>query len=168
MNGIRLRPARADDDRDLLLAIYASSRVDELALTGWPETQRQAFVEMQFNAQWQHYTQQHPQSLCQLVIADGGPTAPAGDCLGRLWVDRAGEQLQLLDITLLPAARGRGLGTALLQQLMAEAGQRGVALAISVEIHNPARRLYQRLGFTPQGEVQGLHQRMAWRPEPPA
>ncbi|MES2715609.1 MAG: N-acetyltransferase [Pseudomonadota bacterium] len=156
----RLRPA-TPDDRALLLAVYASTRADELALTGWPPAQCQAFVEMQFDAQWRHYHQQHPQSLCQLVVAD---EAGAGACLGRLWVDRSGERLHVLDIALLPAARGQGTGSALLRSLMAEARQRGVPLTISVEIHNPARRLYDRLGFQPQGAAQGIHQRMAWLP----
>ncbi len=156
----RLRPA-TPDDRALLLAVYASTRADELALTGWPQAQCQAFVEMQFDAQWRHYNQQHPQSLCQLVVADG---PGAGSCLGRLWVDRSGERLHVLDIALLPAARGQGTGSALLRGLMAEARQRGVPLTISVEIHNPARRLYDRLGFQPQGAPQGIHQRMAWLP----
>lgn len=161
----RLRPATADD-RPALLAVYASTRADELALTGWSDAQRQAFVEMQFSAQWQHYWQHHPQSQCQLVVADSPPTGadPGGACLGRLWVDRSARQVHVLDIALLPAARGRGLGTALLQALMAEAGQRGVPLLVSVEVHNPARSLYDRLGFRPQGAAQGIYQRMAWQP----
>lgn len=157
----RLRPATADD-RDVLLAIYASTRADELALTDWSAAQCRAFVEMQFDAQWRHYGLQRPQSVCQLVLCDDG-LAPSR-CVGRLWVDRPADGLHVLDIALLPEARGQGLGTALLRELMAEARQRIVPLTISVEIHNPARHLYQRLGFTAQGEVQGIYQRMAWHP----
>lgn len=156
----RLRPA-TPGDRASLLAVYASTRTDELALTGWPPAQCQAFITMQFDAQWRHYSQHHPQALCQLIVADG---AAAGTCLGRLWVDRGADRLHVLDISLLPTARGQGIGSTLLRQLMAEAQQRGVALTISVEVHNPARRLYARLGFQPRGEPQGIHQRMAWQP----
>lgn len=163
----RLRPATADD-RPAMLAVYASTRADELALTGWPDAQCLAFVEMQFSAQWQHYWQHHPQSRCQLVVADSPPAGAdadaGGTCLGRLWVDRSARQVHVLDIALLPAARGHGVGTALLQALMAEARQCGVPLTVSVEVHNPARSLYDRLGFLPQGVPQGIHQRMAWQP----
>ncbi len=154
------------DDRAALLAVYASTRADELALTGWPQAQCQAFIAMQFDAQWRHYSQHHPQALCQLIVGDGAAAGacPGRLCLGRLWVDRSAQRLHVLDITLLPAARGQGIGSALLRQLMAEAQQRGVALTVSVELHNPARRLYDRLGFQPQGEPQGIHQRMAWQP----
>ena len=146
--------------------MYASTRADELALTGWPEAQCRAFAEMQFNAQWQHYWLHFPQSQCQLIVAGSRQDVPEqpGDCLGRLWVDRGSGRLHVLDIALLPAARGLGLGTALLLALMAEAGQRGVPLTVSVEVHNPARALYDRLGFLPQGAPQGIHQRMAWQP----
>lgn len=156
-----LRPAGPDDRADLL-AVYASTRADELALTGWPDAQCQAFVTMQFDAQWRHYTLHHPQAVCQLVVLD--EPSGSGSVAGRLWVDRSAGRLHVLDIALLPPFRGRGLGTALLRALMAEAETRGVALTISVEVHNPALHLYERLGFEPQGEVQGIYQRMAWRP----
>lgn len=160
-----LRPIRADD-RELLLSIYASTRADELALTDWSDAQRRAFVEMQFDAQSRHYALQRPLSLCHLIVLDDGPSGgPAvGHAVGRLWVDRGADSVHVLDISLLPEARGKGIGTALLRQLMAEARQLGKPLTISVEIHNPARRLYERLGFEPQGEVQGIYQRMAWQP----
>ena len=44
--------------------------------------------------------------------------------------------------------RGRGVGTALLNQLLDAAETAGLAaVSLSVELENPARRLYQRLGF---------------------
>lgn len=47
-----------------------------------------------------------------------------------------------------PGARGRGVGEALLRELLRTARTRGVdAVSLSVEPSNPARRLYERLGF---------------------
>lgn len=156
----RLRPTTAND-REALLAIYASTRTDELAQTGWPEDQCQAFVAMQFEAQTRHYTQHWPQSQCQLILVDGGSNEVVA---GRLWLDRRAETLHVLDISLLPAHRGQGLGGRCLRDLMARAGAEGLALSISVEINNPAGRLYQRLGLEAEGEPQGLYQRMTWHP----
>jgi len=46
-------------------------------------------------------------------------------------------------------ARGQGIGQALLQALIALAGSQGyAALSLSVDRNNPARRLYERVGFS--------------------
>jgi GNAT superfamily N-acetyltransferase len=51
-------------------------------------------------------------------------------------------------------ARGRGVGTRLLTELVARAGAAGhPAISLSVEVDNPAVRLYERLGFTRVGSV---------------
>ena len=55
-----------------------------------------------------------------------------------------------LSIALLPEYRGRGVGTQLLERMIDEARQQHPALAalsLSVSRDNPARRLYERLGF---------------------
>lgn len=47
-----------------------------------------------------------------------------------------------------PTHRGRGVGTALLEELAAQARAAGMpALSLSVELENRAQRLYRRLGF---------------------
>jgi ribosomal protein S18 acetylase RimI-like enzyme len=46
-----------------------------------------------------------------------------------------------------PLLRGRGVGGALLQALCAEAARREVGLCLNVRHDNPARRLYDRVGF---------------------
>lgn len=144
----RLRDATPADDA-WQLAIYAGTRADELALTGWPPAQRGAFLRQQHNAQQQHYRLHFPRSQCQLILVDG-------EVAGRLWTDERTDRLHILDIALLPAWRGQGLGTRCLQALAAG----GRCLSIQVEIHNPARRLYERLGFVADGAPLGLHQPM--------
>jgi ribosomal protein S18 acetylase RimI-like enzyme len=153
----RLRTTTPDDD-PWQLAIYASTRADELALTGWPRAQCEAFVLQQHQAQQQHYRRHFPRSVCRLILV--------GDSVaGRLWVDARPDRLHVLDIALLAAHRGRGLGTLCLQDLARDAHRNGRAVGIQVEIHNPARRLYERLGFVPDGELQGLYQAML-KPKP--
>lgn len=156
----RLRPVTADDAA-LLLRLYASTRADELAMTPWPADVREAFVRQQCAAQAAHYQAHWPDALHAVIEAEAGGThQPAG----RLWWYRRSDVLHVLDITLLPDWRGLGLGAACLRQLMAEAAGTGRAVSIYVEAGNPARRLYDRLGFAPVGEPEGIHQRMAWRP----
>lgn len=151
----QLRNATAADE-SWQLAIYASTRADELALTGWTTQQCEAFVQQQHRAQQLHYTRHFPHSVCRLILAGDQAETVAG----RLWLDERHDRIHILDIALLPAWRGRGLGTRCLRELAALAQARGLALGIQVEIHNQARRLYERLGFVAEGSPQGLYQAM--------
>lgn len=53
----------------------------------------------------------------------------------------------MIDVSLLPALCGRGLGSAVLAAVFRRAAQAGKRVQIHVERFNPAQRLYQRLGF---------------------
>lgn len=147
-------------DRGFLTRVYASTRAAELAHTGWDTTACQTFVQMQFNAQASHYRQQWPASVDSLIEAQlNGQTHQ----VGRLWVDHRANEIHVLDIALLPEWCGSGIGSACFRRQMREASDAGKALTIQVERGNPARRLYDRLGFVPVGPQQGLHQLMSWR-----
>jgi len=143
-------------DRAFLLALYASTREEEMAQAGWPESVREIFVRMQFEAQATDYAHRHPASRCQVVELQGCP-------IGRLWLAHGDAALRVLDISLLPGLRGRGLGTLLLQRVIAEAGAHGLPLELQVAVGNPARRLYERLGLRPVGEP-NVYQAMRWAP----
>ena len=65
---------------------------------------------------------------------------------------RGEDDIRIMDIAVAPAFRGRGIGTGLMEELMAEARSSGRTLSIHVEMQNPARSLYDRLGFVPVGE----------------
>jgi ribosomal protein S18 acetylase RimI-like enzyme len=148
-----LRPATAAD-RDFLLSVYASTREEELSQVAWEEGAREAFIEHQFSAQDDHYRTNYPGATLDVIEVEGEPA-------GRLYVHRGPDEIRIMDIALVPAFRGRGTGTRLLGELMEEAGSSGRALSIHVEMNNPARRLYERLGFVPAGE-HGVYVLMRW------
>lgn len=151
----RLRPV-AGDDRDFLVELYASVREPELAHVPWDAPTRRAFVEHQFSAQDTHYRQHYPGATLDVIEVDG-------ESAGRLYVHRGSDDIRIMDIALMPAFRGRGIGTELLRTLIAEAGASGRTLSIHVEMNNPARTLYERLGFRPAGE-HGVYVRMELTP----
>ena len=153
-SGITLRPAGASDS-DFLLQVYASTREEELQLVDWSADQKAAFVRAQFEAQDTEYRRNYPDASFDVVEIDSEPA-------GRLYVDRRADDIRIVDITLLPTYRGRGIGTALLRGLLAEAAASGKRLSIHVEVHNPARALYERLGFVPI-EERGVYLLMAAR-----
>lgn len=153
---IILRLATAAD-AELLCAIYASTRAEELAVTDWSAEQKAAFCRMQFNAQDAHYRANYP--TAQFSIIERG-----GAAIGRLYVDHWKREIRIMDIALLPEHRGSGIGTRLLRELQEQARAAGKALSIHVEKFNPALRLYERLGFT-VSEDKGVHLLLEWRGE---
>ena len=140
----RLRPV-AEADREFLLAIYAETREEELALVDWDEEAKRAFVEHQFAAQDEHYRSNYPGATLDVIEVDG-------ERAGRLYVHRGTDDIRVMDIALAPSFRGRGIGTELLRSLIAEADDSGRKLSIHVEMNSRARSLYDRLGFQPAGE----------------
>ena len=61
-----------------------------------------------------------------------------------------------LSIGIIAEARRQGLGTRLLEALIEEGRRQALpAMSLSVELDNPARALYQRLGFVTAGRVGG-------------
>ena len=151
---VTLRPV-APEDEELLLELYASVRAEELAQVPWSDAQREAFVRMQFAAQQSHYRQHNPQATHDLILLDAQP-------VGRLYVARREREIRILDITILPAYRNRGLGTPLIRNLMSEAEGLGLPLNIWVESFNPSHRLFERLGFAVV-EDDGVNHLMEWR-----
>lgn len=72
------------------------------------------------------------------------------------------DSLWLVDIALLPEARGQGFGEALLVPLQAEARNRALPLRLSVARDNPrAAALYRRLGFKECGG-DAVYAKMIW------
>lgn len=69
---------------------------------------------------------------------------------------------EIIQIQLDPSLQGRGLGRKLLEQVIAEARAAGVGLELKVLTANPARRLYEQLGFEVLGTV-GSEVRMRLR-----
>lgn len=144
-------------DKDFLARVYASSRADELAITGWSEEQKADFCRSQFDAQSAYYSANYPKASFQIIERDGWP-------VGRLYVARWETEIRIVDITLLPEFRGSGIGSKLLRDLQAEARSARKSLTIHVERFNRALALYQRLGFK-QVEDKGVYLLMEWEEE---
>jgi GNAT superfamily N-acetyltransferase len=152
----RLRPA-TEFDRALLLQVYGSTRVDELARVDWSDADKARFVESQFDAQAKHYAEVYPDGRYDVI------ESPAGEPIGRLYLHHGRSELRVIDIALLPDWRGHGLGSRILGEILDEATATNRVVSIHVEIFNPAQRLYERLGFAPI-ETRGLYRLMQWTP----
>lgn len=136
---VNYRPLTEDDFR-FTEALYFSTRDEELALSGWQETQKIAFLTQQHSAQHHHYQVHYPNAEWLIVERNGA-------AIGRLYIDAWTHELRIVDISLMPEVRGQGIGEAILRDVIEWAAGMGKGVSIHVEKHNPARSLYLRLGF---------------------
>ncbi|MBR9764907.1 MAG: GNAT family N-acetyltransferase, partial [Rhodobacteraceae bacterium] len=105
--GLRFRDMTGED-MPFMARLYRSTREEEMAGLPWSETQRQQFIQMQFDAQHAHYRQHYPAALWLVIETLGQP-------VGRLYLERWPQEVRLIDIALLPEARGKGYGGAILR-----------------------------------------------------
>lgn len=157
-SSITLRPM-LPDDLEFLYEVYASTRAEELAVTGWDDAQKEQFLRMQFNAQHKYYQEQFPDAAFQVIEWQDRR-------VGRLYVHRRDKEIGVVDIALLPAHRKQGIGGLLLREILAEAAAVKKPVRIYVERFNPAMRLYERLGFRQIGDT-GVYFHMEWTPADP-
>lgn len=152
---VTLRPM-GTQDMEFLYRVYAGTRAEEMALVPWSDGEKEAFLRMQFNAQHTHYQKHFPDASYQVVERAGQP-------VGRIYVDRRADEIRIIDIALLPEERGSGIGGALLREVLEEAAGNELPVRIHVEKHNPALRLYHRLGFR-EIQDQEVYWLMEWTP----
>jgi GNAT superfamily N-acetyltransferase len=156
---VTLRPVTREDD-EFLLAVYTSTRAEELAQVDWQPGQKENFVRWQFDLQRKEYDTRYPDARYDVILVDGQPA-------GRIWVGVDDTQIRLLDIGLLEEFQNRGVGTILLKQLIAEAREANKPLRHMVFVlNNNAHRFYERLGFVTIEDVGG-YKHMEWRGEEP-
>jgi ribosomal protein S18 acetylase RimI-like enzyme len=152
-----LRPARPDDEA-FLYELYADRRAPELAPLGWSAEQSRAFVEMQFRAQQLGYGAAFGDADHWIVSAGGEPVA-------RLLVARRPDEHRIVDVVVLGSWRGRGIGSALMVEVQADARDAGAPVRLTVEAHD-ARLVawYRRLGFSVV-DGGGVSLGMVWSPD---
>ena len=136
---IYLEPA-SHADESFMYATFASTRTEELAITGWSEEQKEQFLRMQFEAQRQSYLHDLPDAEYSVIRC--GSTA-----VGRLIVERTPSEVHIVDIALLTQFRKQGIGSILMRRIIAEAEQTGKSVRLFVEKFNPALHWYERMGF---------------------
>ena len=142
-------------DEPFLRHVYGSTRERELAVVPWTDEQKSAFVTSQFDAQARYYREAYPDASFEVIEVDGMPA-------GRLYIDRSPSEIRIVDITLASEHRGHGIGSGLVQGILEQGRASGRPVTIHVEFENPARRLYERLGFTEIAQ-HGIYTLMEWR-----
>ncbi len=136
---VQARPVQGTDEA-FLRALHAGTRAEEMRATGWSPSRCRAFLDQQFDFQQHHQRVQYPDALFLLLQHDG-------QAVGRLSWHSGSHCARLIELSLMPTRRGRGLGSAIFALLAEVADQRGQCIRLHVEPNHPARRLCERNGF---------------------
>ncbi|XSG75248.1 GNAT family N-acetyltransferase [Herpetosiphon llansteffanensis] len=149
--------AATPKDESLLLNLYASTRAAEMARVDWDDLRKAEFISMQYHAQHTHYLQHYPNASFQII-------QHKQQAIGDWYTFQSSSLMRVLDITLLPAFRGRGIGSKLLGLFLAQAkaSQRPVRLYVYKE-NLRVSAWYKRLGFQAVGGL-SMYTEMEWRP----
>ena len=148
-----LRPVELPDDADFLRDLYCTTRYDVEGV--FPdESLKRNFLMMQHEAQMAGYAEQFPRASHDIIELDG-------EAIGRIMVDRNPDSIRCVDLSLLPASRGSGIGTSLLKALLSECSDKGVPCLLKVLMTSRALALYERLGFRVEGN-DGIRFSMRW------
>ena len=139
-------------DRDFLRDVFASTRTTEFLAAGLDAETTRELLTQQFTMQDTYYRRHFPNGRFDIVVSGEAE-------VGRLYHDWNSHEACVIDIALLPAYRGAGIGTRLMKAVVAEAAKREIAVSLHVELNNPVRSLYRRLGFEKIGE-NGVYEQM--------
>ncbi|HSX88325.1 MAG TPA: GNAT family N-acetyltransferase [Pseudomonas sp.] len=154
-DGIGMRPA-APSDEPFLQGLYQSSRADLQWIDGDAEL-IDTVIANQYQVQQAGMGNQYPNAMHLIV-------EKAGSAIGAVTVDFGHNEVRLIYLALIPAARGRGYGKVVLQGVQRAAQQVASPVAVVVWRNNvEARRLYLELGFRVE-ETQPVADRLVWYP----
>lgn len=124
-----LRPA-TEADYDFLYALHVATMKEHVtAVWGWDEVAQQDMFRQRFDP-----------ALRQVIVVSGWDA-------GMLEVRWSETEVFIANVLIAPAFQRRGIGAAILRDILDEADARGLPVLLRVLHGNSARRLYERLGF---------------------
>ncbi|MGI8555991.1 MAG: GNAT family N-acetyltransferase [Pyrinomonadaceae bacterium] len=131
---IKLRVA-TPEDYDFLYALHCTTMRDYIEETwGWDEVWQQ-----------NHFKQHFQPEANQIILLNGCE-------VGRIEMGCNENGVRIGNIQILPANQSKGVGSHVILNIVRQAQQQKQPVTLQVLKVNPARRLYERLGFVVEGE----------------
>lgn len=134
MHGLILRPATQEDEEFCYLVLKTTMRGYVDQIWGWDEAWQRTYFASKFDP-----------AQNQVIVLDGID-------VGVFSVEEREDELFISRLYILPAYQRRGIGTYLLKSVIDKGQALGLPVRLQVLVNNPARQLYERLGFQSSGE----------------
>jgi ribosomal protein S18 acetylase RimI-like enzyme len=136
-----LQPAGPEDD-DFVRGLFIADRAARLAGIPLNGPQLAQLLEMQWTARNRDYNDRYPSLQTFLIIH-------AAEAIGAMAVSEAAPAAALVDIILAEGRRNQGFGSDAIEAWIAGLPIEVRTIRLTVEQTNPAKRLYERIGFRP-------------------
>jgi ribosomal protein S18 acetylase RimI-like enzyme len=152
---LRLRPARSSD-RAFIESLYHSTR-DDLRLIDAHRDFIETLIDQQHHAQTLSYSEQFPNAIYFIVEVQQ-------ERIGKVSIDFNHNEIHIIDLSLIPNARGKGYGAQIIKALKKASSSVCTPLVLKVYRSNSvAKQLYQTEGFQVTYSDQ-LIDSMVWYP----
>ncbi len=141
---VSLRPATQEDE-EFLLHLYTVNRLDEMRMTGWDDARIETFLQAQYSTRKAQYEARYPHAQNWIILSDN-------ERVGRHLIQPDPRLWAFIDVAVLPSFRKRGIGTFVFKLHLHQSVESGASVGLYVLIDNPAKRIYERLGFIVTGQ----------------
>lgn len=134
------RPETPEDEPFVRYLIVENVSL-QLSASFWPEPMRETLLGMQYSARRDSIRNRYPEAQSRIILLDG-------EKVGWWVVALLPYEVRLVDIVIHVGQRGKGIGSAVIQELLeiAHDGSRPVRLNVNAA-NSGAIRLYARFGF---------------------
>lgn len=153
--GLHLRPSTSSDK--IFLESLSRTLMSDLDFVEAPTDYIETLKDQQIHAQTEGYGKQFPNAMYFIIEYQN-------EKVGKLTLDFGHNEIRIVDLGMIKAARGKGLGKGILQSLIACSEQTMIPLYLTVLSHNlSAKTLYTSLGFQIES-VQLPYEQMVYVP----
>ena len=129
-----------EKDQQFVSKVYRRTREKELPFAYLPEEQKSGLLLMQLEAQLADYERNYIGAKRQIILYNE-------ERVGYIYTWDSKREIRILDISLLPEFQGNGIGGTILNDILKTGKQQHKKVSLHVALGNPAKRLYERLGF---------------------
>jgi ribosomal protein S18 acetylase RimI-like enzyme len=129
-----------ENDSEFFMELFSEIKGSELLLHSWPPTIREQLLSMQYRGFMKSIQEEYPNHEDFLILFQS-------KMAGRLQIEKNDSFFRIINISLMPDFRGKGIGSYILKNILKEANLRQIPVELDVDVSNPAFFVYQNLGF---------------------
>lgn len=134
-----------ETDLEFLFQLFGEIKIAELNIYNWPELMKNQLIEMQYKGYEQMIKNEYPNAEDYIITVND-------EKAGRLQLNVNDSGIRIINISLLPAFHGNGIGTKIIKDILVQADLKNKPVYLEVDRVNPAFNLYKRLVLEIYGE----------------